>query len=363
MSNIRVFVIDDSAVVRKILTEQLNKAPGIEVIGAAQDPIFAESKMKSNWPDVIVLDVEMPRMDGITFLKKIMAEHPTPVVMCSTLTAKGSQKGIQALSAGAIDVVEKPKMNLNENLAASSSSVVQAVKNAAKANVKAKSKPARAAKPYSPSAVPSKQTADAVLSTVATRGVLQPMVAIGTSTGGTQALEQVLPHLPKNTLPILIVQHMPAKFTSAFAERLNNICQITVREAADLDPILPGQALIAPGGQHMYIDTKRGNRCVTVLDGPPVNRHKPSADVLFRSIAKISARQTLGIIMTGMGDDGAVGLNELRAAGAETVGQNKDTCIVYGMPAVAFKLGAVQKQVPLQGIAQEIINFSAKYLK
>ena len=162
MSNIRVFVIDDSAVVRKILTEQLNKAPGIEVIGAAQDPIFAESKMKSNWPDVIELDVEMPRMDGITFLKKIMAEHPTPVVMCSTLTAKGSQKGIQALSAGAIDVVEKPKMNLNENLAASSSSVVQAVKNAAKANVKAKSKPARAAKPYSPSAVPSKQTADAV---------------------------------------------------------------------------------------------------------------------------------------------------------------------------------------------------------
>lgn len=354
---IQVLIVDDSAVVRKVLTEMLNSASGIEVMATAPDPIFAEQRISKTKPDVIVLDVEMPRMDGLTFLKKLMQENPLPVVMCSTLTAKGSRTSMEALAAGAVEIIEKPKTDLKNQLPEATRQLVQAVRAAAKANM---SRVRR--KPVSPMnlQVPEKLTADAMLSaggsSMQHRGKL---VAIGTSTGGTQALEDVLPSLPLATPPILIVQHMPEKFTSAFATRLNGISQITVKEAVDGEPLQPGTAYIAPGGRHLMMGNGPNGPVTVVKDGPAVSRHKPSVDVLFRSVAKISGSSALGIIMTGMGDDGAAGLKEMRDKGAFTVGQDQQSCVVYGMPAAAFERGAVCKQISLQRIPQCIVDYAA----
>ncbi len=331
----------------------LQEDPQINVLAAVADPIFAMERMKLHWPDVIVLDVEMPRMDGITFLRKIMSERPTPVVICSTLTEAGAETTMQALSAGAVCIVTKPKVNLKRFMEDASADIAEAVKVAAKVNIKRLAAlPAQLATP-SP-----KLTADAILPAggVAMAETTERIVAIGTSTGGTQALELVLKALPRVCPGIVIVQHMPEKFTAAFAERLNGLCQIEVKEAQNNDRVVPGRALIAPGGKHMVLKRSGAQYIVEVLDGPLVNRHRPSVDVLFRSVAKVAGRNATGIIMTGMGDDGAAGLLEMRNANARTVAQDEATCVVYGMPKEAVKRGGVMKVLPLQAMPNEIVN-------
>ncbi|MDO8893320.1 MAG: chemotaxis response regulator protein-glutamate methylesterase [Sulfurimicrobium sp.] len=353
MKKIKVLIVDDSAVVRQVLSGVLAEDPAIEVLGAAADPLFAMEKMRITWPDVIVLDVEMPRMDGISFMKKIMAERPTPVVICSTLTEKGAETTMQALAAGAVSIVTKPKMGLKRFLEDSSSDIVGAVKAASQANVR------RMAASLQPLKVAPKLTADAILSPGGGHAMAQTterIVAIGTSTGGTQALEAVLTALPRVCPGIVIVQHMPEKFTEAFANRLDGLCQVDVKEAANNDRVLPGRALIAPGGKHMVLRRSGAQYFVEVLDGPLVNRHRPSVDVLFRSVAKCAGRNALGIIMTGMGDDGAAGLLEMREANARTVAQDEASCVVFGMPKEAIKRGAAEKVVPLSAIPGEIIK-------
>lgn len=359
MNSIKVLVVDDSAVVRQVLTGVLDEAPGIKVIHAVADPLLAMERMRMQWPDVIVLDVEMPRMDGITFLKKIMSERPTPVVICSTLTEKGAQSTVEALSAGAVAIITKPKLGLKQFLNDASDYLVTAVKSAARANVK-RLVPRQSAPP-----VPTvKHTADVILPPADHHAMAQTterVVAIGTSTGGTQALEEVLTALPKVSPGIVIVQHMPEKFTAAFAARLNSVCQITVKEAQNNDRVIPGRALIAPGGKHMLLRRNGAQYFVEVIDGPLVNRHRPSVDVLFRSVAKCTGANALGVIMTGMGDDGAAGLLEMRKAGARTVAQDEQSCVVYGMPKEAVKRGAVEKTVPLSAIDKEILQQLAKF--
>jgi len=352
MNQIKVMVVDDSAVVRQVMTALLTAAPGIEVIAAVADPLLAIERMKTQWPDVIVLDVEMPRMDGITFLKKIMTERPTPVVICSTLTEKGAQTTIAALAAGAVAIIAKPKLGLKQFLNDSSDDLVAAVRAAAVARVRR-----LAPRSDAPLTVAAKNTADVILAPAGGRAMIQTtdrVVAIGTSTGGTQALEEVLTTLPRVAPGIVIVQHMPEKFTAAFAARLDSLCQITVKEAQNNDRVVQGRALIAPGGKHMMLKRSGAQYFVEVIDGPLVNRHRPSVDVLFRSVAKCAGANALGVIMTGMGDDGAAGLLEMRNAGAATLGQDEATCVVYGMPKEAVKRGAVERSVPLQGISREI---------
>jgi two-component system chemotaxis response regulator CheB len=350
VSKIKVMVVDDSAVVRQAMLEVLKTAPDIEVIGTASDPLFALQKMQAQWPDVITLDVEMPRMDGITFLKKLMAEHPTPVVICSSLTEKGAETTLQALAAGAVSIITKPKMGVKQFLQDASNDLVSAVQAAARANIRRLVAP--------PMAVTAKLSADAMLPppSGAMARTTERIVAIGTSTGGTQALEAVLRRLPRVCPGIVIVQHMPEKFTAAFAERLNSLCEIEVLEARNGDRVLPGRALIAPGGMHMMLTRSGAQYGVEVLNGPLVSRHKPSVDVLFRSAAKLAGRNATGIIMTGMGDDGARGLKEMHDAGAYTVAEDESTCVVFGMPKEALKLGAVDRSVPLHGIAAEILG-------
>lgn len=358
MNKIKVLIVDDSALVRQVSSEIINSVPGFELLGAAHDPIFAMAKMKQQWPDVIVLDIEMPRMDGLTFLKKLMRERPTPVIICSTLTEKGAASTMEALSYGAVDIITKPKVGVKAFFQNDDNQLVNAIKSAAKANVKRMrlnhtliSKPTE------------KLTADAMLPPVDRTAMVQTthkVIAIGTSTGGTQALEVVLTALPAVTPGIIVVQHMPANFTRAFAERLNNICQIEVKEGTDNDRVLPGQALIAPGGKHMMLKRQGAQYFVQVKDGPLVSRHRPSVDVLFRSVAKYAGRNALGIIMTGMGDDGANGLKEMSDQGARTIAQNEATCVVYGMPKEAIKRGAVNRECALQKIPQEIIDFDTE---
>jgi two-component system chemotaxis response regulator CheB len=354
MPNIQVMIVDDSAVVRQVLGGLLTAAPGIDVLYAVADPLLAIERMKIKWPDVIVLDVEMPRMDGITFLRKIMAERPTPVVICSTLTEKGAQTSIEALSAGAVSIIAKPKLELKRFLNESADELVAAVRAAASANPARLAARRAAPAPLTPTA---KFNADVILPPGETRAMTQTtetVIAIGTSTGGTQALEQVLTALPRVSPGIVIVQHMPEKFTAAFAERLNSICQIEVKEAATNDRVLPGRALIAPGGKHLLMRRNGAQYFVEVVDGPLVNRHRPSVDVLFRSVAKCAGANAMGIIMTGMGDDGAAGLLEMLKAGARTVAQDEASCVVYGMPKEAVKRGAVEKSIALSAIAREI---------
>ena len=355
MSAIKVMVVDDSAVVRQVVAGLLGAAPGIQVLAAVADPLLAIERLRQAWPDVIVLDVEMPRMDGITFLRKIMAERPTPVVICSTLTEKGAKTTLEALAAGAVAIVTKPRLGLKQFLAEAGDELVATVRAAARANVRRLAPRADVAAP----AVTPKNTADVILAPGGPRAMTQTterVIALGTSTGGTQALEEVLSALPRVCPGIVIVQHMPEKFTAAFATRLDGLCRIEVKEAQHNDRVMPGRALIAPGGKHLLLKRSGAQYIVDVVDGPVVNRHRPSVDVLFRSVAKSAGVNALGIIMTGMGDDGAAGLAEMRAAGARTLAQDEETCVVFGMPKEAIKRGGVERTVPLQGIAAEIMK-------
>ncbi len=349
MKQIKVLVVDDSAVVRQVMLEVLGRSPDIKVIATASDPLFAMQKMNLEWPDVITLDVEMPRMDGITFLKKLMAEHPTPVVICSSLTEKGAETTMQALAAGAVSIITKPKMGVKQFLTDASNDLVSAVQAAAQANMR------RLAMPL---AVPApKLSADAMLpgNISAMAQTTERIVAIGTSTGGTQALEAVLTQLPRVCPGIVIVQHMPEKFTAAFAERLNSLCQVEVLEAKQGDRVIPGRVLIAPGGRHMMLKRSGAQYQVEVVDGPLVSRHKPSVDVLFRSVAKFAGRNATGIIMTGMGDDGARGMKEMFDVGAHTIAQDEATCVVFGMPKEAIKLQGVREVLPLEAMPRAIV--------
>ena len=353
-NRIKVLIIDDSAVVRQVMTGILESDRTLEIIGAAADPLFAYERMKIQWPDVILLDVEMPRMDGITFLRRLMQERPTPVVICSTLTEAGAATTVEALSAGAVAVIAKPKIGLKQFLSESAQELTNAIRNAARVNVK------RLAGRASVVPVPGKNSADVMLK-APTRGnamsqTTEHVVALGTSTGGTQALQTVLAALPSVTPGIVIVQHMPPQFTAAFAARLDSLCEIDVREAKDNDRVVPGRALIAPGGKHMMLKRSGAQYYVEVKDGPLVNRHCPSVDVLFRSVAKCAGRNALGVIMTGMGDDGARGLKEMRDAGSHTVAQDEATCVVFGMPKEAIRLEAAVRVVPLEAIPNLILN-------
>ena len=356
-NRIKVFIVDDSAVVRQVLTGVLASDPQIEIIGTAADPILAQEKMMSEWPDVIVLDVEMPRMDGITFLKKIMAEHPTRVLICSTLTETGAATTMQALAAGAVGFVTKPKLGLKSFLSDSSSEMIRAVKQAAQATPR---NFGRILPTVSASSGATQGTAQAAPKAASTSMAesSNKIIAIGTSTGGTQALELLLTSLPRVCPGIVIVQHMPEKFTAMFAERLNSICELEVREAKNGDRVNMGRALIAPGGMHMRLLRSGAFFNVEVCDGPPVNRHKPSVDVFFKSVAALTRDNALGIIMTGMGDDGARGLREMHDAGAHTIAQDEASCVVFGMPKEAIKLGGVDRIVSLSNIAAEINHFS-----
>ena len=360
MSNrIRVLIVDDSAVVRQVVRQSLERDPGIEVIGAVSDPLFAINRMKTDWPDVVILDIEMPRMDGLTFLRKIMAERPTPVVICSSLAEKGGDAAMSALSSGAVSIITKPKMGLKQFLVDSANDVVQAVKAAARANP-------RAIRPVQPTP---KHSADVILDAAPVSRVglgsgaamvqtTDRIIAIGTSTGGTQALEAVLTRLPRTMPGIVIVQHMPERFTAMFADRLNSICELEVREGKHGDRVRPGLALIAPGGKHMLLNRSGAQYVVEVVDGPLVNRHRPSVDVLFRSCAKYAGRNALGVIMTGMGDDGARGMLEMHNAGAQTIAEDESTCVVFGMPKEAINLGAVDRILPLEAIPSAIVSGS-----
>lgn len=356
---IKVLIVDDSAVVRQVLTAALERDPQIAVIGAVPDPIFAMHRMNQEWPDVVVLDIEMPRMDGITFLKELMAVRATPVVICSTLTERGAETTLKAMSAGAVAIVTKPREGLRAFLESEAADIARTVKGAAEGDMRRmkaitsamRTEPVRTA----PDAGDAAARRSMTLSVTTDR-----LVAIGTSTGGTQALEVVLTSMPRVSPGIVVVQHMPEKFTAAFAQRLDSLCEAEVLEAQDGDRVLPGRVLIAPGGLHMSVRRDGAQYRVSVADGPPVNRHKPSVDVLFRSVAECAGRNALGVIMTGMGDDGARGLRLMRDAGAETIGQNEATCVVYGMPGEAMRLGGVQAEVALQDIPGLIQRFANK---
>lgn len=353
---IRVMIIDDSALVREVLRDVLSRHVDLHVIGAARDPIFGLAKMQEEWPDVVLLDLEMPRMDGLTFLRQLMQQRPTPTIICSSLTEQGMQVTLDALAAGAFSIITKPTVGLGAFLRESEHELIAVIRAAAA------SRPdrLRGTAALSKTVVTPKLSADAVLAAPSSRTIAKTtdrVVALGISTGGTQALEYVLPQLPRTTPGLAIVQHMPALFTRSFADRLNELCQIEVKEAARGDRILPGRALIAPGGRHMLVKRNGARYFVDIVDGPLVARHRPSVDVLFRSVAKAAGANALGIIMTGMGDDGSRGMREMFDAGARTVAQDADTCVVFGMPKEAIKLGGVHDVVSLQDIPGAIARY------
>jgi len=374
---IRVMIVDDSAVVRKFLAETL-RAKGFDVIATAQDPLFALEFLKKDHPDVIVLDVEMPRMDGLTFLRQLMQTNPIPVVMCSTLTEKGGELTMAALSAGAVTVVTKPTLGLKDFLQGDEGGLVQALRSAARANMRNVSRTpvappvvgtTTAAAPSEPTALQRANPFASASTTGASHsganasgnmfGTTHKVIVMGLSTGGVQAIEAVLPLLPRNAPGIVIVQHMPEKFTASLASRLNSICNIEVREAKDGDRVIPGLALIAPGGRHTKLMRSGAQFTVQVFDGPVVNHHRPSVDVLFRSAAQCAGRNAVGVIMTGMGDDGARGMRDLHEAGAHTIAQDENTCVVFGMPKEAIRLGGAKEVLPLTSIAARMLKAAA----
>ncbi|MCP9452497.1 MAG: chemotaxis response regulator protein-glutamate methylesterase [Nitrospira sp.] len=353
MKKIRVLTIDDSALMRQVLATLLSKDPEIEVVGSAPDPYVAREKIKTLHPDVLTLDVEMPKMDGLTFLEKLMRGHPMPVVMVSTLTEAGCETTLRALELGAVDFITKPKLDVQKGMEEIAREVIDKVKAAAVARVKVP-RPSFSTNPtlkdeWQP-VVPAGPGSRAMLKTTDT------IIAIGSSTGGTEAVKNILTALPAHTPPILITQHMPPRFTKTWADRLNSLCRISVKEAADGDSVLPGHALVAPGGYHMVLDRNGARYTVRITQDPPVNRHRPSVDVLFDSVARYAGRNSIGVILTGMGGDGAKGLLAMKQAGARTIAQDEATCVVFGMPKEAIKLGGVDKVLPLGDIAGAVVE-------
>ncbi len=350
---IKVLIIDDSAVVRQTLASILDSDPHIEVIGVASDPFVAAKKMRTQAPDVITLDVEMPRMDGITFLQKLMSQHPMPVVMCSSLTDEGSETALRALQLGAVEIVAKPRIGTKQFLEESRIKICDAVKAAAAAKV------GRIRKQVSMEVTP-KLTADAILPRSSSHAMIQTtekVVVVGASTGGTEALRIFLEMMPVDAPGVVIVQHMPEKFTTSFARRLDSICRITVKEADNDDTVIRGRALIAPGNHHMLLKRSGARYYVELKDGPLVSRHRPSVDVLFRSAARYAGKNAVGVIMTGMGDDGARGMREMKEAGAHNIAQDEASCVVFGMPKMAIEMGGVDDILPLEKIASHVIAF------
>jgi two-component system chemotaxis response regulator CheB len=361
--NIRVLIIDDSATVRQTLAAVLASDPQIEVIGVASDPFVAAKRIAEEIPDVITLDVEMPRMDGITFLRKLMAQKPIPVVMCSSLTEAGSETLLQALEAGAVDIILKPKMGVADHLMESKIRICDAVKAAAGAKLAGSKRPVpQFARPaHEPE---KKLTADAMLPPPVVKGAMarttESVVCIGASTGGTEALRVLLESLPPDSPGMVIVQHMPEKFTASFAKRLDGLCAVEVKEAEDGDTVRRGRVLIAPGNKHTLLERSGARYYVTVKDGPLVSRHRPSVDVLFRSATRSAGSNAVGVIMTGMGDDGARGMAEMKQAGAFTLAQDEATSVVFGMPKEAIALGCVDRVVPLQNLAGEVLRAASR---
>lgn len=349
-SKIKVLIVDDSAVVRNLLSEILSCDPGIEVIGAAPDPYIARDKIVRYSPNVITLDVEMPRMDGITFLEKLMKHYPLPVVIVSSLTQEGAVTTLKAFEAGAIDVIAKPLMDVSRGIEIISREILEKVKVAAAANVRKRYHDAGEDRPAKESGIERRALAQST----------NKVVAIGASTGGTEAIKEVLSRMPANSPGTMIVQHMPEKFTTAFAKRLNGICAMDVREARSGDSVIQGTALIAPGNHHMRLK-RSGARYYVVLDqGAPVFHQRPSVNLLFESVATYAGGNSIGVLLTGMGADGAGGLLRMKEAGALTIAQNKESCIVFGMPKEAIKKGAAEKIVHLRNIAGEIITACEK---
>ena len=355
--SIKVMIVDDSAVVRQTLKEILEMDREISVQAVASDPIFALKKLETEKPDVIISDVEMPRMDGITFLKTVMERYRIPVVICSSKTEEGSDNALKAMEYGAIEIIQKPKLGTKQFLEDSRVEICDVVRAANMSRPQERRAPARVPE------VSQKLTADVMLPKPGPeRGALETterVVVVGASTGGTEALKEFLEALPEDSPGIVIVQHMPEHFTAAFARRLDGLCRIAVKEAEDGDPVLPGRALIAPGNRHLLLQRNGARYAVAVKDGPLVSRHRPSVDVLFRSAARAAGANALGIIMTGMGDDGATGLLEMKRAGAATVAQDEESCVVFGMPREAIERGAADRVVPLHRIAAEIARVRA----
>ena len=336
MSKIRVLSVDDSALMRQIMTEIINSHSDMEMVATAPDPLVARDLIKKFNPDVLTLDVEMPRMDGLDFLEKLMRLRPMPVVMVSSLTGKGSEVTLRALELGAIDFVTKPQLGIREGMLAYSEMIAEKVRTAAKASLAA----------HKPLSAPTTLKAGPLLSS-------EKLIAIGASTGGTEAIRHVLQPLPLSSPALLITQHMPPGFTRSFADRLNKLCQIGVKEAGER--VLPGHAYIAPGDRHMELSRSGANYQIKIHDGPAVNRHRPSVDVLFHSVAKQAGRNAVGVILTGMGNDGAAGMLAMRQAGAWTLAQNEASCVVFGMPREAINMGGVCEVVDLSQVSQQML--------
>ncbi len=347
MKKIRALVVDDSALVRETLTKILENDPQIDVIGTASNPFVAAEKLREEIPDVITLDIEMPRMDGLTFLRKIMSQHPIPTIIISSLTLKGSQAAIKALEYGAVDIYTKSSINTKKDLEEASIALCDKVKAAANAKLNRKS--------FSKKKL-SEDSKTVTTTSLSHLNTTDKVIVIGASTGGTEALRKFLENMPIDCPGIAIVQHMPEMFTQQFAERLDDLCTITVREAKDGDSILKGQALICPGNKHMLLKRSGARYYVQIKDGPLVNRHRPAVDVLFRSTAKYVGKNAIGIIMTGMGGDGAKGMLEMKNAGAINIAQDEASCVVFGMPREAIKAGGVHYTLPLEKIHRAVFK-------
>jgi two-component system, chemotaxis family, protein-glutamate methylesterase/glutaminase len=349
-SKIKVLVVDDSAVVRQTMSEILRSDPEIEVMGAASDPFAAAEKISTQVPDVITLDIEMPRMDGLTFLQKIMTQHPIPVVICSSLTDQGAETTFKALEYGAVEIITKPKFGTKQFLEESRIRICDAVKAACQAKPR-RIAPAQIVEP--------KLTADVVIAKPTSKAMIETtekVVVVGASTGGTDAIRVFLEKFPADSPGIVVVQHMPEHFTASFARRLDDLCRMTVKEAENDDTVIPGRALIAPGNKHTLLKRSGARYYVEVRDGPLVSRHRPSVDVLFRSAARYAGKNAIGVIMTGMGDDGVKGMLEMKEQGSITVAQDEHSCVVFGMPKEAIKLNAVDTVLPLERIAPFVLN-------